>query len=135
MCAHPVTSDYSCMIWVRSHIIILSPGQVFTLRIIPIFQNKMAFCKKNLFNFEKSSKLLPFNSDLDNSCSESFVKALPYPTIVHSKVHSLVISRRKRVISCIYLYFYNPLQIINFNSLNMQVWYIISSHVVSSFSI
>jgi hypothetical protein len=30
----------------------------------------------------------------------------------------------------IYLYFYDPLQFINFNSLNMQVWHIISCHVI-----
>jgi hypothetical protein len=35
----------------------------------------------------------------------------------------------------IYLYFYYPLQVINFNYLNMQVGQIISSHVMSSFSI
>jgi hypothetical protein len=30
----------------------------------------------------------------------------------------------------IYLYFYDPIQIINFNSLNMQVCHIILSHVI-----
>jgi hypothetical protein len=50
--------------------------------------------------------------------------------VVFSK--KLVTRKNQDMSNHIYLYFYDPLQIINFNYLNMQICHIISCHVIFS---